>query len=351
MSKLEDLTGKLHGGGDCPEMALTGLRIALSLALPNSLAYVFSDATAKDYKYYDDVLDLIQKKQITVNFLLTGDCQNTESNEYQVYHHLSRASNGQVYDMGKSNVKDVLLAIRHTVNHNYAALKSLDTHSAGSTNTKLNVDKSISELSVSITGRNPSLTIKDPRNETVKSSDELALSNLKLVKIKDPLGGEWNVEARAESSHSVRLGAISDIKFQFGFSVNEPKKIGETSYQPRKGVDNILSIFVDDPSLISNLTDVTITLQPQNKSESPTEFRIPVKAVGEGMFATKPFDVPKGMFNVQLNGFDASGNVIERLLSTGIQSKQGSTCTNASERALEKRKIYIRFSVQISIIF
>lgn len=321
MAKLQSI--KIHGGGDCPEMSLTGLRIALDLALPNSLAYVFSDATAKDYKYYEQVLELIQKKQITVNFLLTGDCQNPDSNEYRVYHHLSSASNGQVYDMGKSNVKDVLLAIRHTVNHNYASLKSLDSQTAGLTNTKLNVDKTISELSVSLTGRNPSLTIKDPRNETVKGEEDLSLSNLRLVRIKDPLGGLWNVEARADSSHSVRLGAISDIKFQFGFSVEEPKKISETSYQPLKGVKNILSIFVDDSSLISNLTDVVITI-PKNNFEASTQFKIPVKAASDGIFTTKPFDVPKQMFNVQLNGFDATGNVVERLISTGVQSKHGS---------------------------
>jgi hypothetical protein len=318
-------TIKIHGGGDCPEMAISGLKIALELALPNSLAYVFSDATAKDFRHYNEALDLLQKKQITVNFLLTGDCNNPKSNEYQVYHHLSRASNGQVYDMSKSNVKDVLLAIRHTVNHNYAALKSVDSETAGLTQTKLNVDKSISELSVSVSGKNPSLTIKDPRNETVKSVDELALKNLKLVKIKDPLGGEWNVEASADSSHSIRLGAISEIKFRFGFSVNEPKKITETSFQPLRGAKNIISIFVDDQHLIHNLTDVTISLLSSNKEEDlGVKFKIPIRAVNEKLFISKAFDVPRQMFNIHLNGFDANGNTIERLISTGIQSKEGS---------------------------
>lgn len=315
-------TIKIHGGGDCPEMAISGLKIALDLGLPNSLAYVFSDATAKDFRYFNEALDLLQKKQITVNFLLTGDCNNPKSNEYQVYHHLSRASNGQVYDMSKSNVKDVLLAIRHTVNHNYASLKSVDSETAGLSQTKLNVDKSISELSVSVSGKNPTLTIKDPRNETVKTVDELALKNLKLVKIKDPLGGEWNVEASADSSHSIRLGAISEIKFRFGFSVNEPKKISETSFQPLSGVKNILSIFVDDQHLIHNLTDVTISLA------SGVKFKIPIQRTSiEELFVTKSFDIPRQMFNIHLNGFDANGNTIERLISTGIQSKEGSKHT------------------------
>ncbi|CRK98213.1 CLUMA_CG011576, isoform A [Clunio marinus] len=249
----DDLLAKLKqiqtiGGGDCAEYALTGLKVALQLALPNSLAYVFSDATAKDLAYYEEVLGLIQKKQATVNFLLTGDCDDPAGPGYQVYVKLSRASNGQVYDMNKSNVKDVLLAIRHTVNYNYAALTSVDADSAGTSNTKLNVDKSISELSVSLSGKNPRLTITDPMNETVKSGEELSLMNLKLVKIKDPVDGLWNVETEAESSHSIRLGGISDLKFDFGFSTEVPEKKSETSFQPLASVQNILSIFVIDPS-------------------------------------------------------------------------------------------------------
>lgn len=290
----------------------------------NSLAYVFSDATAKDLHYFEEALDLIQKKQVSVNFLLTGDCHDKSTPGYQVYHKLARASNGQVYDMKKSNVKDVLLAIRHTVNYKYTALKFLESESAGTTNTKLNVDKSISEFSVSMSGRNPKLTITDPRNETVKNTAELTLENLQMVKIKNPLDGQWNVEAEADSSHSIRLGAISEMKFEFGFSVDEPRKIAETSFQPLAGKKNVLSIFVSNPATIKNLTDVTIALIPTISHEKATEFKIPLKKTSDEIYSTRAFDVPRQMFKIQLNGVDSSDNVIERLLSTGLKSSQGS---------------------------
>lgn len=312
------------GGGDCPEYALNGLKIALEFALPNSLAYVFSDATAKDYRHDEEVLEMIQRKQVAVNFLLTGDCDDPTSAGYKVYLKLSHASNGQVYDMNKSNVKDVLLAIRHTVNYNYAALKSVDAESAGTTNTRLNIDKSISELSVSLSGKNPKLTITDPRNETVQSSDELSLQNLRLVKIKDPVDGVWNVESVADSSHTIRLGAISDMRFEFGFSVDEPRKQSETSFQPLGGQNNVLSIFVSDPTLIKNLSDVTISLVASQPREKPVQFKIPLKKLEDNTYVTKSFEVPRQMFKIQLNGIDANGNIIERLISTGLQSSAGS---------------------------
>lgn len=314
----------VSGGGDCPELALNGLRIALEFALPNSLAYVFSDATAKDYGFYEDVSKLIQKKQVSVSFLLTGDCNSQNSYGYQVYHKLSRISNGQVYDMNKNDVKDVLIAIKHSVSHNYAALKSLDVSSSGTSQTDLNVDKSISELSVRISGRNPTLSITNPSNETVSSGDELSLQNLKLVNIKDPKGGVWRIKAGADSAHSLRLSALSELKFDFGFSAQEVTKSSETSYLPLADSKNVLSIFTSDPSLIDNLANVTIILVPSNPSESAIKFSIPLKRVNNHIYTTKPFEVPRQMFKIQLHGTDAAGNAIERLISTGLIANSGS---------------------------
>lgn len=304
-------------------MALSGLQIALKLALPNSLAYIFSDATAKDYRLYDEVVELIQKKQVTVNFLLTGDCDDATSVGYQIYHKLSRVSNGQVYDMNKNNVLEVLLAIRGTVSHNYAALKSVDVESAGTSNTDLNVDKSISELSVSITGENPMLSIRDPTNLTVHGNDSLTLKNLKLVNIKDPMDGVWKIEARADSSHSLRLNALSDLKFEFGFSLDRVDGKSETSFQPLVGHKNILSVFISEPSLVDTLSNTTIILVPSNPSERSVKFTIPLKKQNDKIYATHPFEVPRQMFKIQLNGFDVNGNAIERLISTGLISSYG----------------------------
>lgn len=259
-----------------------------------------------------------------MNFLLTGDCNAQNSYGYQVYHKLSRISNGQVYDMSKNDVKDVLMAIKQSVSHNYAALKSLDVSSSGTSHTDLNVDKSISEISVRLSGRNPTLSIRDPSNETVSGGNELSLQNLKLINIKDPKGGIWTIEAGAESAHSLRLSALSDVKFDFGFSDQEVTKSSETSFLPLVDSKNVLSIFISEPSLIENLANVTIILVPSNPSESAIKFSIPLKRVNDRVYATKPFEVPRQMFRIQLYGTDAAGNAIERLISTGLVANSGS---------------------------
>ena len=62
------------GGGDCPELGMTGLYQALLHSLPESVIYYISDADAKDSQRENEVRSLAKDKKVKISFILTGQC-------------------------------------------------------------------------------------------------------------------------------------------------------------------------------------------------------------------------------------------------------------------------------------
>ncbi|KAH9643686.1 hypothetical protein HF086_001796 [Spodoptera exigua] len=98
----------VHGGGDCPEVAMEGISLALKISMPSSYLYIFTDASAKDYRKYKQVKSLSQKMQSQIVFILTGECSDRSGPDYEVFHKLADATSGQVFHMMKDDVKDVM---------------------------------------------------------------------------------------------------------------------------------------------------------------------------------------------------------------------------------------------------
>ncbi|XP_037039189.1 hemicentin-1-like isoform X2 [Bradysia coprophila] len=323
---------KLYGGGDCPESTLKGIFTALKYALPKSYVYVFTDAIAKDFALDLDVLSLIQRRQATLTFLLTGFCKSKDSPGYEVFERLAASSNGQVYNLKTQEIKDVLEDIKNSLDQRRVSLKYLDSNAADEHSIDVSIDENLKEFSVSVAGLNPNISVIDPKKELYeKGKKVLDLENLKVVNVENPIPGEWNVIATSDSAHSVRLTAISDIVFNFGFTLKPPQTISETFFNPLKDELNVLSISPSNNTLIHNLTSVQISLfyDKNNIPPRPIIFSLELeKTQGEDgaddLYITKPFQPPRQPFKIDIKGFDLYGNPLQRLLSTVLQSSEES---------------------------
>ena len=130
-----------NGGGDCPELGMTGLYQALLHCLPETNIYYFSDADVKDDWRESEVMSLAKKKKIQLNFILTGQCGRRRRRDLPVrrtqrsavhrtrrtlqgqalYQALATQTGGQVLETSKAEVADVVKVIDPVSSSNSSA--------------------------------------------------------------------------------------------------------------------------------------------------------------------------------------------------------------------------------------
>ena len=121
-----------NGGGDCPELGMTGLYQALLHCLPESIIYYFSDADAKDEQRANEVMSLAKEKKVKIIFFLTSQCSRRKKRHIagqrpHIFRHIDRArrssqgralyqtlatqTGGQVLVTSKSELAEVVKVI------------------------------------------------------------------------------------------------------------------------------------------------------------------------------------------------------------------------------------------------
>ncbi|RXM90958.1 von Willebrand factor A domain-containing protein 7, partial [Acipenser ruthenus] len=171
-----------NGGGDTPEMCLSGIQLALINSPPSSEIYVFTDAPAKDDYLRNNILALIESTKSSVTFLLTNIVFRKKRSGQQgqrarstgssiLYQELAATSGGQTIETTKASLQKMTAVISES---STAALVTLFQAKNTFLNTEstfyFHVDESVTNVTAYISGNIISYTVSNPSGVSQNSS-------------------------------------------------------------------------------------------------------------------------------------------------------------------------------------
>ncbi|XP_007935886.1 hemicentin-1 [Orycteropus afer afer] len=314
----------VQGGGDCPEMSIGAIKIALEISLPGSFIYVFTDARSKDYRLTHEVLQLIQQKQSQVVFVLTGDCDDRDHIGYKVYEEIASTSSGQVFHLDKKQVNEVLKWVEEAVQASKVHLLSTD-HLEKAVNTwQIPFDPSLKEVTVSLSGPSPMIEIRNPLGKLIKKGfglNELLniYNSAKVVNVKEPEAGMWTVKTSSSGRHSVRITGLSTIDFRAGFSQKPTLDFKKTVSRPVQGIPTYVLLNTSGISIPARVD----RLELLSISGSPLK-TMPVKYYPDqkpyGIWNISEFIPPNEAFFLKVTGYDKDDYLFQRVSSVSFSS-------------------------------
>ncbi|XP_008103953.2 von Willebrand factor A domain-containing protein 7 [Anolis carolinensis] len=242
---------KVSGGGDCPEMSLGGLKLALQESLPRSKIFSFTDAGAKDAGLKDEIKVLGDSTGSTVSYLLTGYCssrkrRNIAARTYaNIYEELAAYFGGYYARTTKKQLSQILGVMELSLN---AAPVKVARSLITGTQFSFPVDETITEITVSVKSSSSSafsIAVLKPSGATSPSSVIINTADHKIVKV-SPVSdrGSWTVRVSPSGSYEVEIGGKSLMDFSYQIMQKQKEYVLPVQGRPVKGANYTFSMRV-----------------------------------------------------------------------------------------------------------
>ncbi|XP_077427685.1 von Willebrand factor A domain-containing protein 7-like [Vanacampus margaritifer] len=352
--RINDLTAS--GGGDGPELSLSGLQLALTAAPPLSEIFVFTDVSAKDAHLKSTITALIESTKSVVTFLLTDVLPSrrkrslkgvlskvVSQNDAQLYHDLALTSGGQVIEVSKS---DLALAISLIEDSSATAMVTVfqGVRKPGRpAQFMFDVDGSLTNITIYIAGTS-SLTFDLISSTGVSQSSSeshgplaslILAGNLRRLKLNNANEtGLWGISVDSYDPYSVKVTGQSPVNFIYnlveaheGLHADFFLKEG----RPLSGGNATILVTVTGSDSV-NVTEVTLC-----DSSSPAKVNGTLQSLGGSNFLVTFIEPPRGDFVVRLRGEDSSStpNRFQRQASTHIKTSSISVIAQANSTNIE----------------
>lgn len=227
----------VSGGGDCPELSMTGTFNAVAAAGKGAQVYTFTDASAKDAAIFGSVYDLATSKRSKLFFPLFGHCSPYDP----VYFALAKNTGGQVFVLSPAEAAQVSrLTDMFSRSDTVDILTIHGTLSSAPQTFRFPVDSHISRLNLSISRLGAgSAIIRSPDGNIVTASSpgvtNVPLSNATAFAVATPQTGTWSIQVAGDDTFSILVNGASDLSFpQFTF-VEQRGRDGHSGAYPISG--------------------------------------------------------------------------------------------------------------------
>nr|XP_046264804.1 von Willebrand factor A domain-containing protein 7-like [Scatophagus argus]XP_046264811.1 von Willebrand factor A domain-containing protein 7-like [Scatophagus argus]XP_046264819.1 von Willebrand factor A domain-containing protein 7-like [Scatophagus argus] len=350
-----------NGGGDNPELCLSGLRLALTAAPRSSEIFVFTDAPAKDFHLKSTVTALIENTKSQVNFMLTdvlssrrrrSDLQSFASrilsqSDTQLYRDLARSSGGQAIEVTKSDLSLATSVIEDSSASAVVTVFQVVMNPGRPDNFTFIADASVSNMIIYITGAS-SLTFRLTSSTGVsqsssQSSGPLAsfttVGNLRRLSLNiTDQTGLWEISVNSNSPYSVKVIGQSSVNFVYNLvEAHEGAHSGFSLQSGRPPTGGNITLLVT----VTGSDTVTVTEITLFDSSGSREINGSLQSLGSGNFLVRFSAVPAGDYVVQLRGQDSSSSSrstpssFQRQASTQIKTSSVSVTAQADNINIE----------------
>ncbi|CAH2316004.1 hemicentin-2 [Pelobates cultripes] len=314
----------VQGGGDCPEMSVGAIKMAVEVSHPGSYIYVFTDARAKDYRKKQEVLQLLQLKQSQVVFVLTGDCGDRSHQGYRVYEEIAATSSGQIFHLDKQQVNEVLKWVEEAIQASKVHLLSTNHEAAGERTWEIPFDPSLKEVTISLSGPEPQIQVTDPTGRVLSVSQGLEEllqipNSAHVLGLKPTVPGTWSIKIGSSGRHTLRVTGVSTLDFRAAFSttaVIDPSRVIE---RPIQGIPISALINCTGLSPPGKVDTLDLTRVSGERLLSLSAQRLPYKR-SKQLWAVPQFQAPKESFFMKVHGTDRDGYRFQRLSNVAYTS-------------------------------
>ncbi|XP_077131188.1 uromodulin-like [Ranitomeya variabilis] len=204
------------GGGDCPELAMQGLKLALENSPPNSFILVLTDASAVDYWdmiLINQIYSLIASSRSQVFFLITGLCGTINDADFLIYRDIAAASFGHVFQVSLSDLNKVFQYLDLTLSRplNSSVRLFSGEYTEGYNNRSFAVKDNFTALLITTDGVIYSIRVLGP--DYIEFPLKQIVSELwgSVYLLKNPGHGKWTIVIYAGSRYSLRVEGLTGL--------------------------------------------------------------------------------------------------------------------------------------------